>query len=212
VTFTFAAALPVYSPGDNATPANPDIATLTNISGQTAQVDATSLGDTLFINQYYYKTDRWFLNYINAGATVTMTWHVVGKDGQPLANTAVSLLANLNFSDTYCGVTWGGSVQTLNSCSHTNGSGQGVLASGTDANGDVTFTLTNNNTAPNLPPPSDTTSAAAGNTYEYNEDKGRAGGYPYCDMVLQVGSDVFSANPNATVNQGTDRVDFILIP
>jgi hypothetical protein len=134
---------------------------------------------------------------------VTENWHIVGKNGQPLANSAVTLYSNLNYS-TGCGVTWAAPNTSLNSCSHTNGSGQGSLTAMTDANGNVSFTLvdTNTNTVP----------AAIDLTTTASAEKAEGGTNPYCDTILQVGSDVFTSGNLATITEQTDRVDFILIP
>jgi hypothetical protein len=195
VTFTFAPAPNIP------TVTHPDVASLVSITGTSGpQIDDTANGDAWFINQYYNANDHWYANYFNAGATITMKWHVNGANGLPLANTGVTLISNLDYSNAK-GVTWG---QTGLNVYPGGGSGpQGALAGTTDANGNVTFILNNTNTDSG-PAPADTTTTAGVSTNE--------GPYNWTDMVLQVGSDTFTGDPATTVNQGTDRVDFIEIP
>jgi len=202
VTFTFAAA---GGTGGNPTFANPNKATLTALSGtvNATPIDDTANGDKWFIIQYYSATDRWLENYVVAGGTIKMTWHVAGPTGQALANTAVTLTSNLQYSCSV-GVTWTTASLNLNpGCGQGT---QGTLTGTTDANGDVSFTLTNSNAKTGTAPTDTTTTAGA----EANEAK--TSPYSWTRMVLQIGSDVITANPNSTVNEASDIVDFIIIP
>ena len=197
-TFVFAAA----PTGENPTVANPDVATLVSVTGQAgSQIDDTVNGDAYFIKQYYNGNDHWFINYIHAGATIVMKWHVNGSNGQPLANAPVSLQSNLDYANAK-GVTWDAAGLNVGNGGG-NTSTQGSLAGTTDANGDVTFTLVNKN-ASSGSAPADITTTAGVNSNE--------GAYPWTATLLQVGSDVYTGDPTKTVNQGTDRVDFIVIP
>ena len=125
---------------------------------------------------------------------------MTGSAGQVLANTAVTLTDNLAYS---CadGVTW--TVASLNLNPGCNGGTEGTLQGTTDASGNVTFTLVDANTSTGSDP-ADTTTAAGAEANEKN--------YPWTRVVLQVGDDVFTANPNPTVDQATDLVDLIIIP
>ena len=67
----------------------------------------------------------------------------------------------------------------------------------------MTFTLVNKNASSGSAPADITTTAGV------NSNKGA---YPWTATLLQVGSDVYTGDPTKTVNQGTDRVDFIVIP
>ena len=199
-TFVFAAA-PV---GENPTVAHPDVARLTSVTGTVGpQIDDTVNGQTYFINQYFNATDHWYINYIHVSAPVTLTWHVIGSDGIALANANVSLQGNLGYSSAK-GVTWDQS--SLNAYPGTgSGTPQGFLNGKTDASGNVTFTLKNLNTTQQAgSTPSDLTTTGGA---EKNEASN-----PYTDMLLQVGSDVYTGDPAKTINEAVDRVDFILIP
>jgi len=172
----------------------PDAAVLTSVSGADgAMIDDTAHGAG-FIAQYYSPNDRWLQYYVDAGATISMTWHVTGTHAQPLANTAVTLIDNLAYANS-SGTTW--------NVSGLNANPNGVLSGTTDALGNVSFTFTNTNSSSGNRP-SDTTTASGA---EANESV-----YPWSRFVLEVGSDVFTANPNTTVNQATDLVDLIVIP
>ena len=181
--------------GDAPSVASPDHAVLTSVAGTYgAQIDDTANGLSYFINAFYNNTDHWYLNYLVAGSTATLTWHVTGANGQALAYMPVTLLDNLAYSSA-TGSTW--SVGSLN----TNPGG--TLSGVTDANGNVTLSMTNTN-RPSGSIPSDITSIAAA---EANE-----GVYPWTCLVLVVGTDTFTGNPSSNVNLATDRVDFIVIP
>jgi hypothetical protein len=121
-------------------------------------------------------------NYVNAGDTVTMKWHVTGSFGQALANQAVTLTDHGDGPDLG---TWTGS-----------------LSGKTDANGDVTFTLVNTNTAGGTRP-TDLTSVDVANNQEYNAL------LPYTRFVLVIGSDVIV---KPSINQTTDFSDLIVVP
>ena len=200
ITFTFAAG---GGGGGSDTPTfnNPDTAVLTSITGiDGAQINDTVNGDAYFINQYYSATDHWYENYIDAGAAVTMTWQVNGSNGQPLANEPVTLTDNLAYSCSV-GTTW--TDANLNINPGCGGGTQGTESGTTNANGIVTFTVTNTNTATGARPADMTTTGAA----ESNEKI-----YNWTRFVLQVGTDTYTANPNTTVDQATDLVDLIVIP
>ncbi len=197
-TFVFAAA----PTGENPTVAHPDVATLVSVTGQAgSQIDDTVNGDAYFILSYYNAADHWYANYIHAGATIVMKWHVNGSNGSPLANAAVSLQSNLDNANSK-GVTWAAAGLNVGNGGG-NTSTQGSLTGTTDANGDVTFTLVNTNVVTGSAPADTTTTAGVGT----NE-----GPYSWTAMLLQVGSDVYTGDPAKKVNQGTDRVDFIVIP
>ena len=210
VTFTFSTGIPqVEDPTFN----TPDTATLTSITGiynsspldNTAAVPA-SYGN--FINLYYESTDHWLLNYVKEGSTVTLTWHVTGSYGQVLANTPVTLNANLDYANS-TGVAW--DKTSLNVYPPNNSGGpMGTLSGTTDANGNVTFTLVNTNSGVPGTLPTDITTAS---TAAKSENSGAGtGAYDWSRMDLQVGSDVITANPNTTVNQASSLVDIIVVP
>lgn len=183
------------SGASTATYAQPDKAVLTAATGLDGGM--SFLNDTVsgsgWISAYYSPTDRWLEGYVDAGATVSLTWHVTGSSGQALASTPVTLGSNLNFSNAH-GTTW--------SAAGLNTNPNGALTQSTDASGNVTFTFTNTNSSPGTRPSSMTTTAGA----EQAE-----GTYAWTRLYLTVGSDVITANPNTTVNQATDLVDLIVV-
>jgi hypothetical protein len=179
---------------DAPTNTNPDVATLTSVTGTNgAQLDNTAAGDIAFINQYYNPNDHWFLNYLVAGSTITETWHVTGSNGQVLRNTAVSLIVNQNYSNS-AGTTW--------SDSGVSGSGA-TIAGTTNGAGNVTFTLHNTNSVSGYNPAVLNDPAIAAS---------QEGAYPWTRTTLQVGSDDFSDGNTANIVQQTDEVDLIVIP
>ena len=185
----------------------PDKATISSVTGgvNSTPIDNTANGDTWFINQYYSPTDHWNYTYITAGSSVTETWKVVGSNGQPLANTVVTLET---------GFSGGSTATSWKVTGSTNAQPVGDLAGQTDSSGYVSFSLTNTNTTSGVAP-ADTSLAATANNAEANNTN------PWGRMVLVVGTatssngsatDTITANPNTTVNQATDLVDFIVIP
>ena len=184
--------------------ATPDEAFLTSLSingTTTTAIDDTAQGDTWFIDSFFSSPDHWLKFYLTGGSTVVMTWHVKDFAGNPLANKAVTLISNLGYSCSH-GVTW--SETTLNPAPPSCGSATpiGTLTGTTDSNGDVTFTIHNTNSV--SVNSSGVTSLAGTRTAETVDNWSR--------FVLKIGSEVFTANPNPTVNQATDLVDFILLP
>jgi len=184
--------------------ATPDEAFLSSLTvGGTAAtaVDDTTQGDSWFINQYFSAPDHWLKYYVTGGSTVVLNWHVQDFSGNPLANKAVTLISNLGYSCSH-GVTW--SESTLNpappGCS--SGTPFGTLSGTTDSSGNVTFTLHNTNAASTTS--SGDMTLAGSRTAEKNDNWSR--------FVLKIGSEVFTANPNPTVNQATDLVDIIMLP
>ena len=196
--------IPPASSGGGSGPsyAKPDVATLTAVTGTTgAQINDTA--NATWATPYWYPSDNWYVNYVTAGSTVSLTYHVVGYNGTALANTAVTLTSNLDYSNAN-GVSWSGNASSLNVYPGGGGGTQGTLAGTTDANGNVTFTLVNSNAATGSNP-ADTTDASA--------VQGNESSYPWTDMVLQIGSDVMTSGaPTTNVVEATDRVDFIVIP
>ena len=189
VPFTFGAA------ADAPTNANPDVATLTSVTGTNgAQLDNTVAGDLAFINTYYNPNDHWFLNYLVAGSTVTETWHVTGSYGQVLKNTAVTLIVNQNYSGS-AGTTW--------SESGISGTVGAAIAGTTNSSGNVTFTLHNTNSVSGYNPSVTNDPATAAS---------QEGTYPWTRTTLQVGSLDFTDGNTGNIVQQTDEVDLIVIP
>lgn len=186
---------------DNPTFSMPDSAVLTSITGiEGSSINDTVSGDKNFINQYYSGTDRWLENYVDAGATLTMTWHVTGSSGQILPDTPVTLTDNLQYACAK-GTTWSNANLNINpGC----GAGtMGTVTGTTDASGNVSFTVVNTNSATGTRP-TDLTSTAGAEAAETV--------YNWTRFILQIGTDTITANPNTTVDQATDLVDVIIIP
>ena len=205
-TFTFTNA------PDNPTVAHPDVATLTSETiGSTTTAAAsignnTAAGDGEFINAFYNATDNWYLSYLTPGQTVSMTWHVNGADGNALKNAAVTLQTGFAGSASLTGdaqPTWSGTGSETVDAS-------GNVTANTDSSGNVTFTLTNTSTSGGPTPTDFTAGTAANNECNWNGINCAGATDAFSRMVLVVGSDVVTANPNTTVNQATDLVDFIV--
>jgi len=126
---------------------------------------------------------------------------VTDFSGTPLTNKAVTLISNLGYSCSH-GVTWTETALNPAPPNCSSGGPSGALTGTTDSNGDITFTIHNSNNASATS--SGDTSLAGSRTAESNDSWSR--------FVLKIGSEVFTANPNPTVNQATDLVDFILLP
>jgi len=179
----------------SATYAQPDKAVLTSITGLDSSmslIDNTPSGSG-WINAFYSPTDRWMVGYVDAGAPLSLTWHVTSANGQPLSGKTVTLGSNLNYSNAH-GTTW--SAASLNT------NPNGGLTQTTDANGNVTFSFSNTNTGVTGRPASLTSATAA----EQQEASSL-----WTRLYLTVGSDIITANPNATVNQATDLIDLIVV-
>ena len=182
----------------------PDEAFLTSLTSNSSPVTAvndTTQGDAWFIDSYFSHPDHWLKYYITGGSTVVMTWHVTDFTGTALANKSVTLISNLGYSCSH-GVTWSETV--LNPAPPNCGSGTpfGSMTGTTDGSGDVTFTLHNTNAA-SVNATGDMTLAGS-RTAETVDNWSR--------FVLKIGNEVFTANPNTTVNQATDCVDIIMLP
>ena len=215
-TFSFAA--PV---GDSVAPSNshPDVATMTAVTvggSSVTPADKTADGNQWFIWQFFLNGDHWNFTTLHGGQTVTETWHVTGQAGQALVGQTVTLETGYAHNT----LTWTSTDPGWNAVT---GNFTGI----TDANGNVTFTLVNTNTAGGTAPASQ--SAADLLTAESSN--------PWTRMILLVGTpgsglpngevgnsiDFITENnqPNANppvgpqnpdVSQGTDLVDFILVP
>ncbi len=212
-SYTTSAVFSFGNVASNPTVAKPDTvtATVTGTGLVGSQILNNSTDNTWLpyvIGVYYQANDPWTYNYVHPGAVVTVKYHVTGSEGQILANQSVAL--DTNFEGT------GGTSSTWTvSGSPTTGTfawyaGTDTTYLGTtDANGDVSFTLTNSANAdfgPNAVP-ADITSAATANGQEGGNNS------PNTRMVLIVGNDVPTAGTvSPTVNEVMPLTDFIVIP
>lgn len=96
-------------------------------------------GDADFwVSQGWYHTGvTFYRHYLVVGKTYKLTYHVVGKGGDPLADTPVQLLFNKQYS---------GSNAHMKCGSHHSTGDEASCTRSTDANGNVSFWLTNLNT------------------------------------------------------------------
>ena len=186
-----------------ATPDEAFLTSVTNTSTAVTAVDDTAKGDLWFIDQYFSNPDHWLKYYVTGGSTVVLTWHVQDFSGNPIANKTVTLISNLGYSCSH-GVTW--SESTLNPAPSgcKVGTPMGALTGTTDGNGDVTFTLHNTN-ATSITSSGDMTLVGSRTAESAGHDN-------WSRFVLQIGSEVVTANPNNSVNEASDVVDIILLP
>jgi len=183
----------------------------------THPVDDSVNGRTWFLNAFYSPHDRWLYAYVRPLATVTMTWHITGSNGQILAHQAVTL-------QTQFGPGANNGKGDLDATFTGTGMVNGNMMGTTNVNGNVSFTFTNTNTsAPSTPSGWSMTSTAESATLGSNVSQAAAeaiesgSGYAWARMALQIGNDVFTA-PNSlngvnnqTTNEATDLVDVIVL-
>jgi hypothetical protein len=95
--------------------------------------------------QYRDVDTQAYLKYIQVGSTFALTYWVTDESGQPMDNAKVSLIVNANYSCSKTFFAYEGSLIGPDDCA---GGGQTELpAKVTDAQGKVTFVLTNTNSA-----------------------------------------------------------------
>ena len=106
--------------------------------------------------KYYGPKLAFIYKYINAGSTTTFKWHVTDTDtGAALTSFPVSLIVNKNYGGvenatfTY---EMNGTTKEIAASPSNSGSGETKIAGMTDENGDVSFTITNTNSAASAEP------------------------------------------------------------
>ena len=106
--------------------------------------------------KYYGPKLAFIYKYINAGSTTTFKWHVTDTDtGAALTSFPVSLIVNKNYGGvenatfTY---EMNGATKEIAASPSNSGSGETKIAGMTDENGDVSFTITNTNSAASAEP------------------------------------------------------------
>ena len=93
--------------------------------------------------QYRDVDTKAYVKYIAARSTFSLTYKVTDENGQPMANTPVELIVNVNWSCSKATFTYGSTVIDKDNCA---GAGETRLPKkNTDGNGEVTFVLTNTN-------------------------------------------------------------------
>jgi hypothetical protein len=104
--------------------------------------DSTSAWST---GAYYSAQTKSYVSYQVPGASLTLTYEAKDSAGVALANTAIRLRVNSNYSNS--GATWTSGATSIPACS--GGSCETQLTGTTNSVGQVTFTLTNtNNSSP----------------------------------------------------------------
>ena len=113
---------------------------------------------------YFTPKVNFFDVFAKFGTAVKLSWHVTDPKGKALANTPVTLILNPAYSGGTANVTDMNSKPVLLAYS---GAQDGVnIPLTTDANGDVTYTLQNNDTAASAEaPPFDKSSPPTGSVY-----------------------------------------------
>jgi len=186
------------------TKANPDVASLTSITGglNATPIDCTNIVDVCdgidwFLAAYFNAADHWNMTYVAAGSSVTETWHVTDYNGDAMKNQAVTLVLD---HDGWNSSTWSAT-----------GLSNGLISGTTDSSGNVSFTLTNTNAAGSGTTPANTTNAGTALAYS------NAAGTPRTRTLLIIG-DATTVNGSATdsingsANQATDFVDLLVTP
>ena len=105
---------------------------------------ANSVDSTADIAQYYSKTTKAFYTYLAAGSTVSLTYHATVDGKTPAANKEIQLYVNSPYSGSKA--TWISGTTKIAAPAAVDATFGAKLVGTTDANGDVTFKLTNTDT------------------------------------------------------------------
>jgi len=99
------------------------------------------------LGQYYAAGGRSFYKYVGAGSTITLTYLVTTDGTTPAADKTINFMANAPYSGSKAAWELNG---TAVGPSQNSGTGYGLQVSGkTDANGKVSFTIKNTDSAAN---------------------------------------------------------------
>ena len=97
------------------------------------------------LGQYYAAGGRSYFKYVGAGSTITVTYLITSDGTAPAADKAVSFMVNAPYSGSKA--TWEINGKSVGA-SQDSATGYGLLVPGkTDAQGKVSFTIKNTNTA-----------------------------------------------------------------
>jgi hypothetical protein len=209
VTFTFSDSGGAGGSG-GASYANPDVATLTSLTGNTGSVVVGTSATTSWITAAngYEAGDALDYYYVAPSSTITMTWHVVDSSGNPMADQSVTLEDNLAYGCAYL-ISW--QQSTLNANPGCGAGSPGTLSGTTDSSGNVTFTL-NETYQSTGSCPSNASSDVAANAIEHNAEWNPSGTNAWTRFGLEIGSGVFTGGNSANTTVQTTLVDTILIP
>ena len=109
-----------------------------------AFTSANSVDSTADIAQYYSPGTKAFYTYIAAGSTVSLTYHATLDGTTPAANKQIELYVNSPYSGSKAN--WVSGSTKISAPAAVDATYGAKLIGTTDANGDVTFKLTNTDT------------------------------------------------------------------
>ncbi len=138
---------PVATPTPTPTPSvAPVVATPNPTIRLTSPVftSANSVDSTADIAQYYSAGTKAFYTYLAAGSTVSLTYHVTLDGTKPAANKEVDLYVDSPYSGSKAN--WLAGTAKITAPAAADASYGAKLVGVTDANGNVTFKLTNTDT------------------------------------------------------------------
>jgi len=142
ITKAWDGTLPDCSGGGGGTGTHPSIRLTSPVSSNSGTVDATR-----DISQYYSATTKAFYSYVERGSTVTLTYHVTTDGTTAAANKPVQLQINAPYSNSK-GIWTGQGMSPSPAANSTDiATGYGALMTKTtDSSGDVSFTVSNQDT------------------------------------------------------------------
>ena len=147
------AAIPTTTPTPTATPTptptatTPPVVVTPNPSIRLTSpvyTSANSVDSTSDIAQYYSPATKAFYTYLAAGSTVSLTYHVTLDGKTAAANKSVELYVNSPYSGSKA--TWVSGSTKISAPAAVDATFGAKLVGVTDANGNVTFKLTNTDT------------------------------------------------------------------
>ena len=180
---------------NNPTP-TPNANTLTTarlISGTTGVEGVVTHDEDASSWSQYYNTGLHYKDaYVRAGSTFNFKWQVTDAAGTPIANQAVTLIVNKGYSGSTATWRLNGNSATVNPVVPNTAPDGGSITGTTDANGFVTFSITDISTS--AEPSTTATTAKDPNTIKV-----------FGQFALQVGS--LSLGRVASGGQSVDIVD-----
>jgi hypothetical protein len=138
---------PTASPTATATPKPTPVAPKANPSirlTSPAYTSANSVDSTADIAQYYSPGTKAFYTYIAAGSTVSLTYHATLDGTTPAANKQIELYVDSAYSGSKAN--WVSGSTKIAAPAANDATFGAKLVGTTDANGDVTFKITNTDT------------------------------------------------------------------
>jgi hypothetical protein len=167
-----------YTPGKKAGASNGGGTPAPAASGPSIRLTSPMLNDTNSIhradledlfsvqNKWYAKGIGFHQVYAQAGSTIDLTYQAKDENGKVLANTPVKLHVNKAYSNSTAHVTDG---KTPTDPTAAQGSDQALWTANTDANGYVTFHLTNTDATGEATPATATTPVPTSGTLVFSQ-------------------------------------------